>query len=788
MSARKVKQEIIDRFYIGIVEETIDPKRKGRIKVRIDRLHGKNGVGDFIPTESLPWAVPKIEPGGGSFGVPGKNKVVYITHIEGDLYSPEYFSGEHYNINLQEKLQDLDDTGYENFYAISYDDKHQYFHEKGEGIMFDYVKSNINLRENGDIRLNLRDNQSKLFLGTEDASQQAVLGNHWMDWMDELVQNLMGAKGGPYLGNMGAPVIPNPGMIEVLNKYLAIRETFLSDHVYIVDDSRVKKQGRKFDKEQHDDNHNDEKLEPTNNVPAEGYQPEERKPGAEVPQNTVEEAGEEDIPTTVSDNFTSSKPASNPTDDEKKKLIKPFEESTYDNGTIPIENLTVSKYLGETFPSDDDERKYLIEQPATSLDKMLDDYNEIKTTSMSNILAVKGYQNLERQQNIKDQYPTTAPVVGKDPYGFANQAELWFSVKRSDTELVDKIRKLINDGILGENPSKQENTMLWLLENSKTYKWFLSGKTSEDLLQWWHWIYDPTIVTEEEEEVVENTEFNYEFLTEGPKTWIIVYQFDDVIYTGEPTFSAEQEVLIQEAINALEDSFPDVDKMTLRNGATTPKPEPTDTKSLVYDFVDFGTNDTYKSNYAKSFTANLDEDDKLWEIIIVEYEYDTTDEKNNSGDSGQSTMDYVINSDKKGITVDIKELIEEEIGLIPSEDFKFFNAKITIIRNPIKESGELDDTREQNFESTNIAVVAIVGTIVEYHYSSEEVYNKKNKLIGYKTRVFNNFRRDDYFEEEYDLKIGTLEDAIKDITNTMDTTGKTVDGIEYPKTGTEYKP
>jgi hypothetical protein len=488
MASKKVKQELVDRYYIGVVEDNVDPKRKGRIKVRIERLHGRKDADNSIPTEHIPWAVPSIGAGGSSYGVPSLNKIVYVSHIEGDFYSPEYWRSEHYNINLQEKLQSLDDDGYTNFYAMTYDDRHQYYHEKGEGVIFDFVKSNMAMRENGDIQLNLRDNQSKLFLGTEDANQQAVLGNHWMDWFDEFIQNLIGSKGGPYLGNMGAPVIPNPGMIEVLNKYLALRETFLSDHVFIVDDNRVKTQDRQFDLEQHDDNYNDENLQQRQTAPSRGYQPEERKPGADTPKVANVP------PNTASDNMTSSKLPIDATPDDIKKTLKPFDEP-YKNGEIPLEKLTINSRLSSTFPDSSDERKYLLDAASKSLTNLLDSYDSEKDNAMPNITLVKGYHNLDRQTTIREQFPTSAPIPGKDPFGFANQVEIWFDVKKSDVELVNNIKELIRSKNLRENATPQERTLDWLLKNSKKYKWNIAGRTSTGDVQWWHWIYDPTIDT-----------------------------------------------------------------------------------------------------------------------------------------------------------------------------------------------------------------------------------------------------------------------------------------------------
>jgi len=41
-------------MYFGIVEDTQDPKRLGRVRVRVFGVHNKNKVD--VPTDSLPWA------------------------------------------------------------------------------------------------------------------------------------------------------------------------------------------------------------------------------------------------------------------------------------------------------------------------------------------------------------------------------------------------------------------------------------------------------------------------------------------------------------------------------------------------------------------------------------------------------------------------------------------------------------------------------------------------------------------------------------------------------------
>ena len=166
---KKVRREIYNNDYIGVVVDVADPKRLGRVRVRVEALHGRDTDKEFIQSSDLPWLEPSSR--GNIFGINAVGQVVYVAFEDGDYYKGSYFANEHYDINLQNKLETLTDNDYQYFTAYSFDSKHQYYYQPKIGIMFDYMKSNINLRDNGDIKINLKDNSSNLFLGSEDASQ-----------------------------------------------------------------------------------------------------------------------------------------------------------------------------------------------------------------------------------------------------------------------------------------------------------------------------------------------------------------------------------------------------------------------------------------------------------------------------------------------------------------------------------------------------------------------------------------------------------------------------------------
>jgi hypothetical protein len=228
-------EELKSRTFVGVVEDNMDPKRLGRCKVRI------TNVFDKIPTEDLPWASPWKDLNGNGLFLPEVGKVVSVVFDSGNRYKPEYIHAEHFNTNLQEKLNSLSESDYKSMRALMFDHKTQIFSTDSEGLVIDYKINNINITDK-DIDLNLKDNFGTVNIGTANSTQQAILGNHFMEWFDEFVDNLAGLYGGAYLDSRGAPVVGNVKFLEVLNKFKLLKDPkFLSKHVKIVDNEYVKK-------------------------------------------------------------------------------------------------------------------------------------------------------------------------------------------------------------------------------------------------------------------------------------------------------------------------------------------------------------------------------------------------------------------------------------------------------------------------------------------------------------------------------------------------------------------
>ena len=160
--------ELINDFYIGVVEDNIDPNRKGRIKVRIQTLYHD------IPVEDIPYAYPFAGIAGKEFQVPAIGKLVNILFLSNDLYSPYYIYSENYNANLQNKLKNLNNEDYTNFSALLFDESSQIYVEKDE-LTIDQLLNKITINKNS-INLELKDKSQGIFLGAKSANQDAEIG------------------------------------------------------------------------------------------------------------------------------------------------------------------------------------------------------------------------------------------------------------------------------------------------------------------------------------------------------------------------------------------------------------------------------------------------------------------------------------------------------------------------------------------------------------------------------------------------------------------------------------
>ena len=224
-----------DKTYIGVVEDIEDPKRLGRVKVRV------LDVFDDTKIEDIPWANPWKDLAGNDFALPEKGKVVVVVFENANLNNPEFIHSDHYNVNLEKKLTQVSKEDYVSMKSLIFDHKTQVYVNDSEGLKLDHKFNVINIKEKT-IDINLKDNFGKINLGTANSTQRTILGDNFLNWFDDFVQILMGSKGGPFLGNIGAPVVATPALLGSLQLYQQLKDPkFLSKNVYAVDNENVSK-------------------------------------------------------------------------------------------------------------------------------------------------------------------------------------------------------------------------------------------------------------------------------------------------------------------------------------------------------------------------------------------------------------------------------------------------------------------------------------------------------------------------------------------------------------------
>lgn len=223
--------------FAGIVVDDDDPERRGRVRVRVPALHGQQRD---IPDDALPWCDAVEKSDGRAYKSPEVGKVTHVEFPQGDLYHPKVHHVEHYDPSLQAKLDEyrgdemLD--AYRSFQALIYEAGAQVWTDLDQGLVMDYNMSKINIDADRNIHVELQDPSNRLNLVHRDADQNLINGPNFFEWMDEFMQHMIGSALGPYLGNLGAPVIANPAFIQVVNKYFSLRNSkFLNWYAFVRD-------------------------------------------------------------------------------------------------------------------------------------------------------------------------------------------------------------------------------------------------------------------------------------------------------------------------------------------------------------------------------------------------------------------------------------------------------------------------------------------------------------------------------------------------------------------------
>jgi hypothetical protein len=151
------------------------------------------------------------------------------------MYQPYYAACNYFNVNLQNKLKDMSEEEYAGFTALTFDNRCQIYIDDTD-LTLDYLFNKITINET-QINHELKDNSGVLNLGTVGADQPALLSNHFFDWFDEFINELV--KPSALLSPTGP--VTKLKLDQILIKYNTLKGSFLSKNVFVVDNDKVKK-------------------------------------------------------------------------------------------------------------------------------------------------------------------------------------------------------------------------------------------------------------------------------------------------------------------------------------------------------------------------------------------------------------------------------------------------------------------------------------------------------------------------------------------------------------------
>lgn len=214
--------------YIGVVINNEDPLRLGRVKIRIMDLY------DDIQDENLPWALPLISINGDAFSIPDIKKVLNVIMIDNNIYNPYYTYCEHYNDDLTNQLKNTND--YQIMKAIIYDHLTKVY-RTNNSLTLSHNNSNLSINNNSSIELNLMNNNKKITLGSNDAKENFILGDEFINDLIIIVDKLLVG----YSGNLSYPLVPSPSLIQAILKFKASILNFKSKHFKISKNNNIKK-------------------------------------------------------------------------------------------------------------------------------------------------------------------------------------------------------------------------------------------------------------------------------------------------------------------------------------------------------------------------------------------------------------------------------------------------------------------------------------------------------------------------------------------------------------------
>lgn len=466
------------RTYIGVVEENQDPKKLGRCRVRVIDIF------DNIPKDDIPWASPWKDLSGNEFNVPDIGKILTVIFESGNIYKPEYIYAEHFNINLENKLKNLSNDDYLSMKSLFFDHSTQIYRNNSEGLRLDHEYTNINLDKNGNILLNLRDNKSIITLGSKDSDEEAVLGTTFMEWFDTFVENLLGTNSGPYIGNLGSPVVANPEFLRCLQDYQRRRQKFVSEHVRLPKNKNILAQNREYIDQKGDSWKSTTSQNDLTSTTGPGY-----SPSSKILDDDGNESDYKSLSAANVDNPADFKPADYSQTVSYDIPTSSLDQSKYKNGKLPDSILVKSSWL-----NGDKKTKWiksnvsktsaakLTSEASRAFDALFDLYDSTTFDGKASITITDGYRTYEDQVAVKNKYGSSAATPGTSNHGWGLAVDLAGIGNPIGTK---STRAAYKDAVF-RTPTYQ-----WFYINGPKFGIFspFSLRDGVSLEEWWHFEY-----------------------------------------------------------------------------------------------------------------------------------------------------------------------------------------------------------------------------------------------------------------------------------------------------------
>jgi hypothetical protein len=162
----KRNADLIDKQFLGIVEDANDPDLEGRCKVRIFGIHE-----EAVSVEDLPWAYPKQKPlyfgqdgKSAAISIPKEGSVVAIKFDNGNIYAPEYYAIQELADDIKEELQKEGVYHGSHFLLFDGDEELKIWFTKDKGISMQLKGSRVNIGQDKMITIEHDQTQSMIQL------------------------------------------------------------------------------------------------------------------------------------------------------------------------------------------------------------------------------------------------------------------------------------------------------------------------------------------------------------------------------------------------------------------------------------------------------------------------------------------------------------------------------------------------------------------------------------------------------------------------------------------------